>query len=273
MLKIVCGIGLFAGVLAAANPTCNLVPGWTPQGEARSFAADNLFEYMDGNAEGYLLYGFQNMHGVTCVKDGVTLVIDISDFSDADSAYGMFCANRDLRKPPSRLGMGGQIVPRRAIFAKGRYYVEIGAEPEGDHTTILQAWTAALEKIATGSNEVPVALSWFPVEGQQSLRLVPESVLGIRLLKRGYVAQYDFGKAFVVTEASADSAAAVMQKLRDRFGETQKTPIGDDGFQVADKYLGRLCVVRKGRYLAGYGNLAEGQDAVKLASVLASRLP
>src|ERR1039458_8293563 len=80
MLKIVCGIGLFAGVLAAANPACNLVPGWTPQGEARSFVADNLFEYMDGNAEGYLLYGFQTMHGVTCVKSGVTLVIDISDF-------------------------------------------------------------------------------------------------------------------------------------------------------------------------------------------------
>ena len=44
MLKIVCGIGFFAGVLAAANPACNLVPGWTPQGEPRTFASDNLFE-------------------------------------------------------------------------------------------------------------------------------------------------------------------------------------------------------------------------------------
>jgi len=273
MLKIVCGIGLFAGVLAAANPACNLVPGWTPQGEARSFVVDNLFEYMDGNAEGYLLYGFQTMHGVTCVNSGVTLVIDISDFGDADSAYGMFCANRDLRKPEAKLGMGGQIVPWRAIFAKGQYYVEVGAEPEGDHTAALQAWTAALEKVATGSNDVPVALSWFPAAGQQSLRLVPESVLGIRLLKRGYVAQYDFGKAFVVTEASPDSAAAVMQKLRERFGETAKAPIADDAFQLTDKYLGRLCVVRKGRYLAGYGNLADGQDAAALVKALASRLP
>ena len=173
MLKLVCGIGLFAGVMAAANPACNLVPGWTPQGEARSFAADNLFEYMDGNAEGYLLYGFQTMHGVTCVKDGVTLIVDVSDFGDADSAYGMFCANRDLRKPPAKLGMGGQIVPRKAIFAKGHYYVEIGAEPEGDHTAILRTWTAALEKTAPGTSDVPVALSWFPTAGQQSLRLVP----------------------------------------------------------------------------------------------------
>src|ERR1019366_5281853 len=160
MLKLVCGAGLFAGLLAAANPACNLVPGWTPQGDPRSFAADNLFEYMDGNAEGYLLYGFRNMHGVTCLKGGVTLVIDISDFGDADSAYGMFCANRDLRQPPAKLGMGGQIVPRKAIFAKGPYYVEVAAEPEGDHTATLQAWTAALEKIAPGTNDPPVALSW-----------------------------------------------------------------------------------------------------------------
>jgi hypothetical protein len=264
---------LFAGVLAAANPACNLVPGWTPRGEARSFVADNLFEYMDGNAEGYLLYGFQNMHGVTCVKGAVTLVVDISDFGDADSAYGMFCANRDLRKPQAKLGMGGQIVPRRAVFAQGPYYVEVAADPEGDHTATLLEWTAALAKIAPGSQTPPAALSWFPAAGQQSLRLVPESVFGIRLLKRGYVAQYEFGKAFVVTEASADSAAAVMQKLRERFGETSKAPIADDAFQATDKYLGRLCIVRKGRYLAGYGNVADGQDAAKLATTLTSHLP
>src|ERR1035437_10679374 len=86
MLKLVGGVGLFAGLLAAAEPVCNLVPGWTQQGEGRSFTADNLFEYMDGNAEGYLLYGFQTMHGGTCVKGGVTLVMHISDFGDADSA-------------------------------------------------------------------------------------------------------------------------------------------------------------------------------------------
>lgn len=273
MLKLLVGAGLFAGLLAAANPTCDMVPGWTAQAEARTFAPDNLFEYMDGNAEGYLLYGFQNMHGVTCIKSGVTLVIDISDFGDADSAYGMFCANRDLRRPPAKIGMGGQIVPRRAIFAKGQYYVEVGAEPEGDHTATLQAWTAALEKIAPGSDKPPLALSWFPTGGQQSLRLVPESVLGIRLLKRGYVAQYEFGKAFVITEASADSAAAVMQKLRERFGETTKASIADDAFQVTDKYLGRLCIARKGRYLAGYGNLSEGQNPLALATALVARLP
>ena len=219
MLKAACALALVAGALSAASPVCSLVAGWTPRGEPRSYAADNLYEYMDGNAEGYLLYGFQNMRGVTCVKGEATLVIDISDFGDADSAYGMFCANRDLRQPMAKIGMGGQIVPRRAIFTKGPYYVEIGANPEGDYSAVLRQWTAALEKTIEGSTDPPAALRWFPESGQQSLRLVPESVLGIRLLRRGYVAEYANGKAFVVTEASEEAAKELMAKAA-----AEKTP-------------------------------------------------
>ena len=164
-------------------------------------------------------------------------------------------------------------MPRRAIFVKGKYYVEIAAEPEGDHTAVLQAWTAALEKIVDRSSRGSGGAVVVSARRQQSLRLVPESVLGIRILKRGYVAQYDFGKAFVVTEASTDSAAAVMQKLRERFGETVKAAdrrrcISGDR-QVPGTDLHRP----QGTLLAGYGNLADGQDAVKLATALAARLP
>jgi hypothetical protein len=38
-------------------------------------------------------------------------------------------------------------------------------------------------------------------------------------------------------------------------------------------YLGRLCFFRKGRYIGGYANLAEGQDALAPASALAARIP
>jgi hypothetical protein len=281
MLKTICAFGLLAcGLAAAADtapvPVCTAVPGWTQRGEARSYVGDNLFEYMDGNAEGYLIYGFQSMHGVTCVNGPVTLVIDISDFGEPDLSYGMFTANRDLREPMAKLGAGGQIVPRRAIFTKGQYYVEIAASPEGDHTATLQEWMAAFEKVVPGSTSPPVALTWFPAEKQQTLRLVPESVLGIRLLRRGYAAQYDYGKAFVVTEATPESAGGVLQKLRARFaatGETTAATVADEAFQANDKYLGRLCFFRKGRYVGGYANVADGQNPVDLSVALAAKLP
>lgn len=265
MLKTAAALALFAGAASAAAPSCGLAPGWTRQGEPRAFTTENLYEYMDGNSEGYFLYGFQSMHGVTCVRGETTLVIDISEFGDADSAYGMFCANRDPRLPMAKIGMGGQIVPRRATFTKGPYYVEIAANPEGDYSELLREWSLALEKTVAGATDPPAALGWFPAEGQQSLRLVPESVLGIRLLRRGYVAEYAGGKAFVVTEESEEAARALASKLRSRLG----APAGDGPFEATDPYLGHILVALKGRYLVG----ATGDGAANLVRAVAARLP
>lgn len=259
-----------ASAAYAAGPVCSLVPGWTQRGPARTYTADNLFEYMDGNSEGYLLYGFVNMRGVTCEKGGATFVVDISEFADTDSAYGMWTANRDARQPNATVGAGGQILPRRLTFAKGIYYAEIAAEPEGDHSPALREWASALEKIVDGTSTAPAGLNWFPAEKRQSLRLVPESVLGIRALKRGYFGQYEFGKAAVILEDTPESAAAVMKKVMARFPEAAAV---DGGFTVTDQYLGRLCFLQKGRYIAAWANVAEGQDPVALAKALAGKLP
>ncbi len=277
MLKLLLGLGLFAFVLAAAEeqavaPSCSLAPGWTQDGQPRYYTTDNLFEYMDGNSEGYFSYDFQNMHGVTCKQGETTFIIDISDMGTPDNAYGWFSSTRDLRQPAYPVGMGGQIVPRRLIFAKGKYYVEIAANPEGDFTAALKQWAAALDKLVPGSTSPPAALAWFPTEKQQTLKLTPESVLGLRILKRGYVAQYDYGKAFVVIEESPQSAGSTMQSLRQRFGDTSPVKLGEDGFQANDKYLGRMCFVRTGRYIAGYAISADGVDPVGLTAALLQKI-
>jgi hypothetical protein len=227
---------------------------------------------MDGNAEGYLIYGFRNMVGVSCHQAEISFVIDVSDMGDADSAYGLFSGNRDPSQPVSPIGVSAQVTPRRAMFVKGKYYVEIAANPEGDHTAALRTWLAALDRVVPGSTALPEALAWFPAEGRQSLRLVPESVLGLRLLKRGYVAQYDFGKAFVAYEASPESAAAVMQKLRTRFDPVTAATLADEAFAATDHYLGRLFVFRKGRFVCGYSTKSETQDPAALAAALAAKV-
>ena len=273
MLKLPGLAAVFACLAAAAAPTCTLVPGWTQNGPPRVYTADNLYEYMDGNSEGYFLYNFQEMHGVTCKQGEVTFVIDISDMGDSDFAFGMFTSTRDLRQPAYPVGMGGQIVPRRLIFAKGKYYIEIAANPEGDYTAALKLWAAALDKSVAGATQPPAAMQWFPTEGQQSLRLVPESVLGLRILRRGYMAQYDFGKAFVVFEETPQSAAEVMQKLRARFGQATPAAVADEAFQATDQYLGRLCIFRKGSHLGGYAITAAAPDPLALAKPLAAKVP
>jgi len=267
-------------VLAVASATpaaevadCHLVAGWEQQGGTRHFTPDNLFEYLDGGAEGYILYGFVQMQGVTCHSGRDSVVIDIFEMNDADSAYGVFTANLDPHLPIEKLGMGGQISSRRALFCKGKYYVELAVNPEEGQEAALRAFVSAAEKRITGRSTPPAALSWFPTAKLASVRLIPESVLGLRLLRRGFVAHYEQGQAFVVMEDSSESAAAVLSQLRGRFGEAGPAQVADEGFQANDQYLGGLCMFRKGRYIGGFANMPDSKEAAKQAASLADHIP
>jgi hypothetical protein len=269
-------IVVFAGSGAAFGqlPDCRAVAGWSQEGAERIFEPDNLFDYMNGNAEGYLLYQFSEMKGITCKCGGDTIVIDISEMSDPEYAYGIFTSNRDGRAEIQPIGMGGQILPRRATFAKDKYYVELAANPDKDHSVPLRAYVAMIEKAIEGRTAPPVQIGWFPEEKlvPGSVRLVPQSVLGIRLLRRGYVGEYDFGKGFVVEEATPDAAAAVMTKLRERLTDVTAVSVGEDGFRGKDRYLDGLLVFRKGRHLGGFANLKEGVDPSALIATFAARV-
>jgi hypothetical protein len=262
---------------AGSVPDCGLVPGWTQQGPARTFDTETLFDYMDGNSEGYFAYGFVVMHGVTCTNAaGDQLVIDVSEMGDAERAWGFFVTNRDIHSPTEPIGAAGQVLPRRATFAKDPFYVEIAASPDKDHRPALRAFVDALAARIPGEGHVPEAVSWFPAAGlePESIRLVPESVLGLRVLKHGYMAQYAVGRAFVVPDVSAAAATHTLQALRGRFEDVRPVSgIGDEAFAARDSYLKGLLVFRKGSLVAGVANVEDGADATPLAKELALRLP
>jgi hypothetical protein len=64
-----------------------------------------------------------------------------------------------------------------------------------------------------------------------------------------------------------------MRKLREKFAGSAPAKIADEAFQVKDKYLGEICIFRKGRYVAGYANMPEPKEAAALAGQLAARIP
>jgi hypothetical protein len=275
-------VGLALAVLLAAGAAgaqdylnCHFAPGWEPSGAKRSYTADNLYEYKDGGAEGYLQFGFTRMQGITCASAGNTLDIDVSEMSNADAAYGMFAANADPSVPIARMGMGGQVQKQSASFAMGNYYVELvvtAANPESDESAALKAFSVAMLERMEGRQTPPDALAWFLAENLTAVKVVPESVLGLRQLKHGYVAQYKVGQAFIVPEESPEAASAVLKELRVHFDGAAPAAVGDEAFEAKAPYLGGLCIFRKGKLLAGYANLPAAGDAAALAEKLAARM-
>ena len=263
-----------AATAAEPLPRCDVVPGWTQFGPSRLYASDNLYDYMDGNSEGYLIYGFKQMHGVTCKSGETQFVIDISDMNDAESAFGLFASNRDPRIPTEVIGAQGQIAPQRGIFLKGDQFIEISASPTAmDHSTAIRAFLKALEAQTPGSTAMPAPVQWFPKEGLDagSVRVVAQSVLGLSILKKGYVATYGYGRAFLVHQVNA---VQVMSKLRERFGDIAAVPgLGKEAFTANDKYLGRLLVSRKGEWITGMVNLKDGSDGITYVRGMVTAIP
>lgn len=267
---------LFIALSAMAQvPTCAVAPGFPQEGKLRQYDSETLYEYMNGNSEGYFLYSFAKMQGVTCKKGDISVVIDISEFKNEEFAYGMFTGNLDPRQATEAIGANGQVTPRKAIFVKGKYFAEIAVEPEGEHTAFLKKAAADLEKLIPGSTSAPAPLGWFPKEKLQpgSPRLVPQSVLGLRMLKSGYLALYEQGKAFVVTEESPAAATALFAKLKERFTPAGEAKAGEESFVAEDRYLGRIVMFRKGARVAGWTNVPAGTDLAPLASRLATVMP
>jgi hypothetical protein len=268
---------LVSGVAGAQEYLdCHLAPGWEPSGAKRQYTPDNLYDYKDGGAEGYLIYGFERMQTIRCEYGEKALTIDVSEMQDADSAYGLFATNRDPSLPIAKIGMGGQVQAQNASFAKGKYYVEIvevAGDPNKDDTAVLQRLVTKMEARLPGRGTPPEELAWFPQENLTDARMVPESVLGLRLLKRGYVGKYKQGQAFIVAEDSPQSAQEVLKKLREHFDGASPAPVADEAFQAKAQYLDGICIFRKGRYLGGYANVPDGQQAAALAAKLAARIP
>jgi len=269
---------LFAAGSAAAQDVldCHLAPGWEPSGAIHHYDAGNLFEYKDGGAEGYLIFGFVRMSTIDC-KSGVnTLTIDLSEMSNADAAYGLFAANLDPALSTSQIGMGGQVQSQSAIFAKGSFYVEIvevAADANADDSPALRSIASRLEARLPGRVTPPAELRWFPPDNVGPVRMAPQSVLGFRELKRGYVAKYKSGQAFVVLESTPESAALVFKSLHQRLPGAAPAQVGDEAWMSNAQYLGGLCIFRKGRVLAGYANATTPQQAATLAALLAGRIP
>lgn len=275
---LVCACSLLVAASAGAQDflDCHFAVGWEQQGDKRQYVADNLFEYKDGAAEGYLSFGFVKMWTVTCASNGNTLDIDVSEMTDADSSYGMFAANADPDAPIIKLGMGGQVQKQSATFAKGKYYVELAetaTDTEKDDTATMQAFTSKMAGLLEGRETPPAILDWFVPNDVVSKQMVPESVLGLSQLKRGYVAKYHQGQAFIMQEQSPESASAVMKALRARFDGAVPVQAGDEAFQATVKYLNGICFFRKGKFIAGYANLPTAAEASAQAAIFAARIP
>ncbi|HEX9933932.1 MAG TPA: DUF6599 family protein, partial [bacterium] len=79
--------------LDALFPQKELEPGWMPQGQPVHYMPDNLYEYIDGEAELYLSYGFKELAALVYYAgspEDTFVTVDVYDMDKPLDAFGLY---------------------------------------------------------------------------------------------------------------------------------------------------------------------------------------
>ena len=106
------------------------VEGWKWDEKQMEYDSKALFGYMDGAAELYLAYGFQNLTVRRFEKpDDSPITLELYEMASSEDAYGVF--SFDHLDEPAGIGQGSEFGGGLLRFWKGKYFVSIYADGEG----------------------------------------------------------------------------------------------------------------------------------------------
>jgi hypothetical protein len=205
------GCGGKSASLAEVLPGADAFPGWTPVGEVEIFDRENIYDLVNGQAEAFFAYGFEQVavrgYGNA---EGAVLSIEVWQLAAPADAYGLFTAS--IAGTPVAIGNDGDTDPgRRLAFWQDRYYVHVRARqqvPDGD----LRAFAEVVSTALPSGGERPALMGRLPTDGlaersvlffheeisiQNEVWLGGENLLGLGPEVAGALARYDVGGAAV----------------------------------------------------------------------------
>lgn len=230
----------------------------TAQGAPSFYAADNLYKYLDGGADVYLLYDFQVLLHQDFKSGQADLTVDIFDMGSTEDAFGMYAAER--APGYNFLDIGTEAYRNEGIlnFLQDRYYIKLaGFGPGSDD--LLEKFARVLSERIAGTRSFPPLLEKIPREHRvkHSEQFTRKDPLGHAFLSPAYVVSYKQGEpeSKLVISVAKDSAGAEtrLEALARYFRESGKCEaapeLGDGAIQASNTFEGRVIAVAQGRYL------------------------
>jgi hypothetical protein len=260
---------------------------WVLAGEPQVYDRDNLYEYLDGQAQTYLDYGMHSCihaeyHHQTQPEQRMTL--DLFQFADAVGAYGLASSMRSGQAEPLEIGAVGYWQDGKLHWVRGRVYARVIAPHER-----LAGYSAAvyLAMVADGKMSLPATLPAELLVLPRQNRIVgsemflARDMLGHDFLGAGWMTTFrstagpDF-QLFWIPTTSVEQASDRFDRLRQfasEAGSVFDVPAepGQKAMLVIGKYSGRLLVVQQAADIAGTVDCLDDKQGAALIHELLGR--
>jgi hypothetical protein len=252
--------------------------GWKQDGETQVFSPNNLYEYINGAADLYLAYEFQDLQVAEYKgekKAGVT--VEVYRHKNPTQAFGIYSQERLANATFLDIGAQGYQEPMVLNFVAGPYYVKINGYNTGaeDEKTLL-TFGRKVEGILGGKSSLPGILSSFPQEGKKknSEKFISKNFLGYSFLHSGFTADYELPgkkfKVFVIEGVNQADCRGMVEKYLAQT-KSQAKPI-EGTLRLKDPYHGEVDLLWKGRFIWGVLDLDDPALRSRYLQELESRL-
>lgn len=107
-------------------PTPGEIPGWKISQQPKTYTGDQLFELIDGGADIYLEYGFNQVVSVQYTDPSLNNIqVEIYEMSDDAAAYGIFSITQQMSVWSQEFGELCAVNDDYISFLKSRFYISI----------------------------------------------------------------------------------------------------------------------------------------------------
>ena len=151
----------------ADSPRELIFPGWTPTEKPERYEKKGLFGYIDGGAEIFLQYGFEELtvaryRSLAPQQGSSEIALEIYRMASPGEAFGIFSVKREGgEKTSSSIEAMNWISPSQINFLKSRYFVNLLGYDCGEKA--LEEFAAlAARKIDGDGTEIPPLVSRLP---------------------------------------------------------------------------------------------------------------
>ncbi len=147
VIALFCFAGCKRARMGVSFPASGDVAGWQKTGDTRTFAARDLWQYIDGDAEQYVKAGVVSTWTADYnYQSRLEAVVDVHVMGNAEGARAIFDKSQAADAKPVQLGDGGVAYSQSVTFRKGVYLVRIVAyQSYGDGPQALMALAHGVE--------------------------------------------------------------------------------------------------------------------------------
>jgi len=250
------------------------VEGWHPEGKVKVYGQDNLWEYINGAAERFVMYGFQILRFREFSRGELMMTAEIYDMGSPLNAFGIYTTERPGEGKRLSIGSEAVIGPSHCLLFKDRYYIKVIMLRGLLDDESAEALLKSIETHIKGKSGFPPELNILPTRERVfgSEKYVTEAYMGLSELKNVLFADYKDSKGseyrfFGVIQTPDATVEKVWEKLS---GKWTSAIFREHTVLYRDvPYEGKIGIIRRGKEIMGVSGVSDETEMYKyLAEIL-----